>query len=102
MQAFAEAGADVLYAPGLNTREAVQRVVSELAPKPVNILLSGPIPGLSLEWLAEVGVKRVSVGSALSRVALGAFYQAAQALRGGDVTELGQAMPFDVLNGYFV
>ncbi|UCO97176.1 isocitrate lyase/phosphoenolpyruvate mutase family protein [Metapseudomonas lalkuanensis] len=96
--AYAEAGADVLYAPGLTTREQIREVVHAVAPRPVNVLVGSPSLKLGLDELAELGVKRVSVGSNLARVALGAFHQAAEALRRGDLAPLGQAMPFDRIN----
>jgi 2-methylisocitrate lyase-like PEP mutase family enzyme len=79
--AFAEEGADVLYAPGLKTREEVSAVVRAVAPKPVNVLMGLSGPSLSLEVLAGLGVKRVSVGSALARAAYGAFIEAAREVR---------------------
>jgi 2-methylisocitrate lyase-like PEP mutase family enzyme len=79
--AFAEAGADVLYAPGVTTREEIEAVVRAVAPKPVNVLmgLSGPL--FSLDVLASLGVKRVSLGSSLARAAYGAFLQAAREVK---------------------
>jgi 2-methylisocitrate lyase-like PEP mutase family enzyme len=79
LQAFAEAGADVLYAPGLRERTAIRTVVQALSPKPVNILLVAGM-GLSVSDLAELGVRRVSVGSGLARVAWSAFLKSARAL----------------------
>lgn len=100
--AFAEAGADVLYAPGLKTRAEIAAVVSAVAPRPVNVLVGSPALELNLTELAELGVKRVSVGSNLARVAYGAFFQAAQALAGkGDLGPMGAAMPFDRINQLF-
>lgn len=99
--AFAEAGADVLYAPGLKTREEVSAVVQAVAPRPVNVLVGSPAVQLSLDELAELGVKRVSVGSTLARAAYGAFFSASQALAKGDLKPMHGAMPFDQLNGLF-
>lgn len=99
--AFAEAGADVLYAPGLKTREQVSAVVQAVAPRPVNVLVGSPAVQLSLDELAELGVKRVSVGSTLARAAYGAFFSASQALVKGDLKPMHGAMPFDQLNGLF-
>ncbi|WP_152225094.1 oxaloacetate decarboxylase [Pseudomonas sp. SCB32] len=99
--AFAEAGADVLYAPGLKTREEIAAVVSAVAPRPVNVLVGSQALQLNLEELAELGVKRVSVGSNLARVAFGAFFSAAEALAKGDLTLMGRAMPFDRINQLF-
>lgn len=99
--AFAEAGADVLYAPGLNTREEIAAVVSAVKPRPVNVLVGSPALQVSLEELAELGVKRVSVGSNLARVAFGAFFSAAESLAKGDLKPMGGAMPFDRINQLF-
>jgi 2-methylisocitrate lyase-like PEP mutase family enzyme len=99
--AFAEAGADVLYAPGLTTREQIREVVRAVAPRPVNVLVGSPSLKLGLEELAELGVKRVSVGSNLVRVAYGAFFRAAEELKQGSLAPMGQAMPFDRINDLF-
>lgn len=99
--AFAEAGADVLYAPGLKTREEIAAVVSAVKPRPVNVLVGSPALQVSLEELAELGVKRVSVGSNLARVAFGAFFSAAEALAQGDLKPMNGAMPFDRINQLF-
>ena len=73
LEAYAEAGADVLYAPGLRTREEVIAVVRAVAPKPVNILMGLGGVTLSVADLSECGVKRISVGSSLARAAFGGF-----------------------------
>lgn len=99
--AFAEAGADVLYAPGLKTREEIAAVVSAVAPRPVNVLVGSPVVQLGLEELAALGVKRVSVGSTLARAAYGAFFSSAEALAKGDLKPMHSAMPFDRINGLF-
>ncbi len=99
--AYAEAGADVLYAPGLTTREQIREVVHAVAPRPVNLLVGSPSLKLSLDELAELGVKRVSVGSNLARVAYGAFFRAAEELKQGNLAAMGQAMPFDRINDLF-
>ncbi|MFR0689831.1 oxaloacetate decarboxylase [Enterobacterales bacterium AE_CKDN230030158-1A_HGKHYDSX7] len=99
--AFAEAGADVLYAPGLKTREEISAVVQAVAPRPVNVLVGSPAVQLSLAELAELGVKRVSVGSTLARAAYGAFFSASEALARGDLKPMHGAMPFDRINGLF-
>ena len=80
LQAYQEAGADVLYAPGLATRDDIAAVVSSLD-RPVNVVMGLSGVQLSLAELAQIGVKRVSVGSVLSRVALGAFIRAAEEMR---------------------
>ena len=80
LQAYQEAGADVLYAPGLATREDITAVVSSLD-RPVNVVMGLRGEQLSLEMLSDMGVKRISVGSALCRTALGAFLRAAREMR---------------------
>lgn len=100
--AYAEAGADVLYAPGLTSREEISAVVQAVAPRPVNVLVGSPSLNLSLDELAELGVKRVSLGSNLARVAYGAFLQAATGLAdGGDLRGAQQAVSFDRINDLF-
>jgi len=80
LQAYQEAGADVLYAPGLATLDDITAVVTSVD-RPVNVLVGAKGIRLSLEQLSRAGVKRVSVGSALSRAALGAFLQGAREMR---------------------
>ena len=80
LQAFQEAGADVLYAPGLATKEDIAAVVSSVD-RPVNVVMGLQGVQLSLAELSAMGVKRVSVGSTLSRTALGAFLRAAREMR---------------------
>jgi 2-methylisocitrate lyase-like PEP mutase family enzyme len=77
LQAYAEAGADCLYAPGIKTREQIAAVVAAVAPKPVNLLV-GSITEFTLSDIAALGVRRVSVGGALARTAWGGFMRAAQ------------------------
>jgi len=79
--AYADAGADVLYATGLKTREEIDAVVRAVAPKPVNVVMGLSGPSLPLDELAVLGVKRVSLGSSLARAAYGAFLQAAREVR---------------------
>ncbi len=83
LRAYAEAGADVLYAPGPHEPGPIAAIVEAAAPKPVNVLVATDA-GLGVSGLAELGVRRISVGSALSRVAWGAFMQAA-----GEIAERG-------------
>jgi 2-methylisocitrate lyase-like PEP mutase family enzyme len=73
--AFAEAGADCLYAPGFYEPDEISAIVKAVAPKPVNVLAR---PGLTVSQLAGLGVRRISVGSSLARVAWGAFMRSAQ------------------------
>ena len=101
LQAFAEAGADVLYAPGLRNAEDVLAVVRAVAPKPVNVLMSGGLK-LTVEQLSEMGVKRISVGSALALAALGEFYRAAQEIKtSGTFTFTSRSMPYTQANQLF-
>ncbi len=79
LQAYAEAGADCLYAPGLPGAAEIRAVVAAVAPKPVNVLV-GSASGLHFRALADLGVRRVSVGGALARAAWGGFMHAARLL----------------------
>ncbi|MBT2189351.1 isocitrate lyase/PEP mutase family protein [Sphingobium nicotianae] len=85
LTAFAEAGADVLYAPGLPSLEAIEAVVRAVAPKPVNVLIG---PG-DLATLSALGVKRISMGGALQRRAYDGLIDAAQALQAGNMADAG-------------
>ncbi|HUY95050.1 MAG TPA: isocitrate lyase/phosphoenolpyruvate mutase family protein [Terracidiphilus sp.] len=77
LQAFQEAGADVLYAPGLATKEEIAEVLASVD-RPVNVLVGMPGLTLSMDELSQLGVRRLSTGSALARAALGAFLTAAR------------------------
>jgi 2-methylisocitrate lyase-like PEP mutase family enzyme len=79
LRAYAEAGADCLYAPGLKSRDDIAAVVAAVAPKPVNLLI-GATSDFTLADVAALGVRRVSVGGALARSAWGGFMRAAQAI----------------------
>jgi 2-methylisocitrate lyase-like PEP mutase family enzyme len=81
LQAFADAGADVLFAPGLTTRDEIAAVVKAVAPRPLNVVMGLNDADFSLEELAALGVKRISLGSSLARVAYGAFFRAAEEIR---------------------
>lgn len=99
LEAYAEAGADVLYAPGLKTKEEVSAVVRAVAPRPVNVLVGTAAIQIPLAELEELGVKRVSLGSALARAAYGAFIDASEGLRQrGDLRFVGRAVPYATLN----
>lgn len=101
LTAYAEAGADVLYAPGAATRAEVEAIVSAVSPKPVNVLVASS-RGLSLPELAALGVRRVSVGSALARAAWSGFLHAARMMAQNDSMEgLDNAVPFNELNNFF-
>ena len=79
LKAYGEAGADCLYAPGIKTREQIETVVQAVAPKPVNFLNSGAF-GFTVNDLAAMGVRRISVGGTLARVAMHAFVKSARAI----------------------
>lgn len=97
--AFAEAGADVLYAPGLPDLDAVRTVCAAVAPKPVNVLAGRS--GFTVAALAEAGVRRISVGSALARVAYDSVLAAAREIAGqGTFTFSDEAASFDQLNAF--
>ncbi len=101
LQAYAEAGADVLFAPGVRARADIQAIVAAVHPKPVNVLMSSHT-GLRLADLAEVGVRRVSVGSALARAAWTAFMRAAKRIADeGSFEGLADLVSFAELNGLF-
>lgn len=100
--AFAEAGADCLYAPGLSKPDEIEAIVKAVSPKPVNVLM--PIRGhaLPVSELAHLGVRRVSVGSGLARVAWGAFIRAARSINEtGTFDAFADAAPFNELNNVF-
>ncbi|MDQ6862032.1 MAG: isocitrate lyase/phosphoenolpyruvate mutase family protein [Verrucomicrobiota bacterium] len=100
LRGFAEAGADCLYAPGIDSREEVKAVVDAVAPKPVNLLVSGP-GGLTMHDAAELGVRRVSVGGALARAAWGGFMRAAKTLaEQGTFDGFADAAPHGALNAF--
>ncbi len=102
LEAFAEAGADVLFAPGISTREEIAAVVKAVAPKPVNVIMGRADALFSLDELAGLGVRRVSVGSALFRAGYGAFLRAAREVReNGTFTFAAEAIPFGELNAMF-
>lgn len=102
LQAFAEAGADVLYAPGLKTREDIAAVVRAVAPKPVNVVMGLAGAAFPLAELEQLGVKRVSVGSAFARAAYGAFLRAAREVKdSGTFTFAADAVPYAEINALF-
>lgn len=100
LQAYAAAGADCLYAPGLRTADDIGAVVAAVAPKPVNLLIGAP--GLSVAEAAALGVRRISVGGALARSAWGEFMRAAREIaEQGSFAGFARAVPFAELNGFF-
>ena len=101
LRAYAQAGADCLYAPGLKTPEDIAAVVAAVSPKPVNVLV-GSAGGLGMLDLASLGVRRVSVGGALARAAWGGFMRAARLLaEQGRFDEFAHAASGDELNALF-
>lgn len=106
LERFAEAGADCLYAPGIALAQDIGAVVKAVAPKPVNALIGGPVGGangLSVANLADLGVRRVSVGGGLMRAAWAGFMEAAREIATtGTFVALGKAVPFAELNGLFI
>lgn len=99
--AFADAGADCLFAPGLRTPDQVREVVLAVAPRPVNVLAVDPT-WMTVEALADLGVRRISVGSALARTAWGAFLASAKDIASsGSFQSLAQAEPFAILDEMF-
>jgi 2-methylisocitrate lyase-like PEP mutase family enzyme len=100
LTAYAEAGADCLYAPGIKTPEEISAVVKAVHPKPVNLLIGAS--GLSLSEAAELGVRRISVGGSLARAAWAGFMRAAREIaEKGTFTELGQGYSGIELNKMF-
>src|SRR5690349_8250174 len=97
LTAYAEAGADCLYAPGIRTKAEIAAVVAAVAPKPVNVLVGSDFT--TVGDLADAGVRRISVGGALARVAYGAFLQAAREIaQHGTFSAMGRAIAFAEIN----
>ena len=97
--AFADAGADCLFAPGVREAAEIAAMVKAVSPRPVNVLVSAPSPAHSIARLADLGVRRISVGSALARVAWGAFMRAAQDIKNtGSFDGLAGAASFSEIN----
>ena len=100
--AFSEAGADVLFAPGLKTHEEIAAVVKAVAPKPVNVVMGLSQGDFTVEELGALGVRRVSVGSSLSRAAYGSFLRAAQEIyEKGSFSFAKEAVPYADFNNLF-
>lgn len=101
LEAFADAGADCLYAPGIDTREQIEATVKAVAPKPINFLNSGSF-GHTVNDLAEMGVRRISVGGTLARVAMSAFIESARAIANdGRFDSFSDVMTNGELNNFF-
>src|SRR4030095_12850157 len=91
-----------LYAPGVTDPDEIAQIVKEVAPKPVNILVSGFNHQLSMSQLADLGVRRISVGSGLALAAWGAFLRAAKDMKtSGSFNLLADNAPSADLNGLF-
>lgn len=100
--AYSEAGADCLFAPGLAEPDQVDAIVKAVAPKPVNVLVFRPNPALSVSRLADLGVRRISLGSSLARVAWGAFIRSARSIQeSGSFESLADAASFSELDEVF-
>lgn len=100
LTAYADAGAECLYAPGIRSRTEIQAVVQAVAPRPVNVLVGGDFA--TVAELAALGVRRISVGGALARAAWTGFLVAAREIaEQGTFTSLEGAVPFAEINGAF-
>jgi len=101
LQAYQEAGADVLYAPGLTSKDDIAAMVRSVD-RPVNVVMGLQGAQLSRAELSAIGVRRISVGSALSRAALGAFLRAAREMREhGTFTFAEEAVPYREISAMF-
>jgi 2-methylisocitrate lyase-like PEP mutase family enzyme len=101
LKAYSQAGADCLYAPGIRTKEQIAAVVEAVAPKPVNMLIGWPSE-MTVDEVAALGVRRISVGGALARCAWGGFMRAAKLLADqGSFAGLKEAAPGAELNALF-
>jgi len=100
LTAYAEAGAECLFAPGLRTMEEIRAVVSAVAPRPVNVLVGSGFT--TMAELEQAGVRRISVGGALARTAWGVFYEAATEIRDkGVFSRMASGVPFASMNDFF-
>lgn len=100
LQAYADAGADCLYAPGMRDLGQIEAVVKAVAPKPVNVLVGSDFT--TVKALADIGVRRISVGGALARAAWAGFLDAATEIKTqGTFSRLTGAASFGTLNGAF-
>jgi 2-methylisocitrate lyase-like PEP mutase family enzyme len=101
LTAYAEAGADCLYAPGIRSRDEIAAVVAAVSPKPVNVLVGAGF--ISVAELTQLGVRRISVGGALARAGWTAVLEAAREIaEHGTFAALGRAVPFAEIDGWFV
>lgn len=100
LQAYAEAGADVLFAPGPQTRDEISALAEAVHPKPLNLLVVGDI-GLDVSDIAALGVRRISVGGALALAGWTSFMHAAQALRvSGSFSSFADLVPYTEINEF--
>ena len=101
LAAFADAGADVLYAPGPKTKTDMREVIAAAGGKPVNIIVFADV-GLTHDEIAELGARRISIGSALAKAAWTGFVEAAEQLKSGSFAGFAGNMPSATLNGFFL
>jgi len=102
LTAYAEAGADCLYAPGVTNPNEIAQIVNAVAPKPINVLVSGFNHQLTLLELADLGVRRISVGSGLALAAWGTFFRAARDIQtNGTFNLMADNAPSAELNELF-
>lgn len=100
--AYADAGADCLFAPMVSDPKEIEAIVKSVVPKPVNVIISNSTTGLNVKQLADLGVRRISVGSALARTAYGAFINSAKTiLDTGTFDSFSSAASFAEMNGIF-
>ena len=98
--AYADAGADCLYAPGIRSKADIVAIVKAVAPKPVNLLVG--MPGSSVAKIADMGVRRISVGGTMALTAWGGFLRAARDIaQNGSFDEFKHAVPYAEVNGFF-
>jgi 2-methylisocitrate lyase-like PEP mutase family enzyme len=100
LQAYAAAGADVLFAPGVQAPDEIRALVTAVAPRPFNLLVVRDI-GLTVDEIAALGVRRISVGGALALAAWTGFINAAKSLKEGRFTGLANLVPYPEINGLF-
>ena len=101
LKAFADAGADCLYPPGIRTREQIETVVKAVAPLPVNLLMSAPT-GLTVKDIADMGIRRISIGGTLARVAMHAFIKSAREIAAeGKFDSFAAVLSNAELNAFF-
>jgi 2-methylisocitrate lyase-like PEP mutase family enzyme len=101
VKAFVDAGAECIYTPGIKTREQIETVVKAAAPKPVNLLMAWPL-GFTVKDVADMGVRRISVGGTLARVAMDAFIKSAREIaEQGTFGSFGGVITNPELNKFF-